>query len=150
MIEGLVGGGEPEERETEETNSRVETETTALATIVAMDAARYDPELSRKAGEYLDRQNDLVLALTALVKLQVHHFEALKHAQNWKQMKEARAVIDWLAADCVITSQSRWRSWQQPPGWPAGQQPQHYSMQQLPMVAAPMIFQPLISPFQTD
>jgi len=75
LIEGVLGAGESEERESEETNSRSESEATAVATIVAMDAARYDPELARKAGEYLEKQNNLVLASTELVKLQVHHFD---------------------------------------------------------------------------
>src|SRR5580658_977949 len=40
----------------------------AAALAVAMDAARYDPELARKAGDYLDQQH-------TLVKLQVKHFD---------------------------------------------------------------------------
>jgi hypothetical protein len=40
----------------------------AVALAVAMDAARYDPELARKAGNYLDEQH-------LLVKLQAKHFD---------------------------------------------------------------------------
>jgi tetratricopeptide (TPR) repeat protein len=40
----------------------------AVALTVAMDATKYDPELARKAGNYLDQQH-------ALVKLQIKHFD---------------------------------------------------------------------------
>ncbi len=64
LIEGVLGGGETEEREAEESNSRADD----VATVVMMDAARFDPELSKEAKEYLRDQR-------ALIKLQVHHFD---------------------------------------------------------------------------
>ena len=39
-----------------------------VALAVATDAAKYDPELARKAGDYLDEQQ-------SLVRLQVKHFD---------------------------------------------------------------------------
>ena len=64
LIEGVLGAGESEEQEAAETTARADD----VATAVMMDAARFDHELSRKAGEYLDEQR-------ALVRLQVHHFD---------------------------------------------------------------------------
>ena len=43
-----------------------------VAVAVAMDAAKHDPELSRKAGNYLDEQ-------LSLVRLQVKHFDEERH-----------------------------------------------------------------------
>ena len=64
LIEGVLGAGEGEEREAEETTARADD----VATVVMMDAARFDPELSKKAGSYLDKQG-------ALVDLQIRHFD---------------------------------------------------------------------------
>jgi len=64
LIEGVLGAGETEEREAEESSSRADD----VATVVMMDAARFDPELSSEAKEYLRDQR-------ALIKLQVHHFD---------------------------------------------------------------------------
>jgi hypothetical protein len=44
----------------------------AVALAVAMDTAKQDPELARKAGNYLDEQH-------ALVKLQIKHFDEERH-----------------------------------------------------------------------
>jgi len=75
-IEGIFGAGEEEERDAEDSAARVESDAAiATAVAVAMDAARYDPELSRKAGNFLDEQRSLALISTELVKLQVHHFD---------------------------------------------------------------------------
>jgi tetratricopeptide (TPR) repeat protein len=62
-IEG-VPGTENEPRETEASAASAE----ALALALAMDSARHDPELSRKASEYLGRQR-------SLVDLQIKHFD---------------------------------------------------------------------------
>ena len=64
VIEGALGAGEAEEREAEESSSRADD----VATVVMMDAARFDPELSKEAKEYLRKQG-------RLVDLQVHHFD---------------------------------------------------------------------------
>ena len=45
VIEGALGAGEAEEREAEESSSRADD----VATVVMMDAARFDPELSKEA-----------------------------------------------------------------------------------------------------
>jgi hypothetical protein len=58
-----------------------------------MDAAKHDPALSRKAGNYLGEQ-------LALVRLQVRHFdkdkqaperydEALRYAPKWQALRQA-------------------------------------------------------------
>src|SRR5471030_1813066 len=73
ILEGILGGVEGEEREAEETGFRAEAAATAVATAVAIDAARYDPELSRAASDYLNEQRVLVRASTELVRIQVHH-----------------------------------------------------------------------------
>ena len=64
LIAGIVGAGEAEEREAEEATARADD----VATAVMMDAARFDPVLSKKAGDYLDEQR-------SLVRLQVRHFD---------------------------------------------------------------------------
>lgn len=62
-LEGLIGA-EPEVGEP--TDGAPNVDPVALA--VAVDAAKHDPELARKAGNYLDEQ-------LALVRLQVRHFD---------------------------------------------------------------------------
>jgi tetratricopeptide (TPR) repeat protein len=62
-IEGLIGGESEAEASVE---GAPNADPVALA--VAMDAAKHDPELARKAGNYLDEQ-------LALVRLQVRHFD---------------------------------------------------------------------------
>ena len=56
IIQRLFGGGEDSEAEGETGGAAVD----PVASAVAIDAARFDPELSRKAGLYLDRQAHLV------------------------------------------------------------------------------------------
>src|SRR4051812_17029170 len=63
LVEGLFGV-EGEEREGEISVAGPD----AIAAAVAMDAARYDPDLARQAAEYLARQS-------RLVDLQLHHFD---------------------------------------------------------------------------
>jgi tetratricopeptide (TPR) repeat protein len=62
-LDGVLGP-EGDEREIESGPLAAD----AIATAVAMDAARHDPELARKAGDYLDEQR-------ALVRLQVRCFD---------------------------------------------------------------------------
>ena len=62
-VEGLLG----EEKEGAEAETGV-AGPDAVALTVAMDATKYDPELARKAGNYLDEQQ-------ALVKLQRKFFD---------------------------------------------------------------------------
>ena len=50
LIEGVLGAGEGEEREAEESAARADD----VATAVMMDAVRFDPELSKVASEYLN------------------------------------------------------------------------------------------------
>ena len=52
-LEGVLGGGEAEESQDRQALAGAD----VLATSIAMDAARHDPELSRKAGEYLDKHS---------------------------------------------------------------------------------------------
>lgn len=73
ILEGILGGVEGEEREAEETGFRAEAAATAVATSVAIDGARFDPELSRAASDYLNEQRVLVRASTELVRIQAHH-----------------------------------------------------------------------------
>lgn len=62
-VEGLIGA-EPEVAESVDGTPNAD----PVALAVAMDAAKHDPELARKAGNYLDEQ-------LALVRLQVRHFD---------------------------------------------------------------------------
>src|SRR5438105_1171661 len=56
LFEGLLDGGEAEESAT-----RVGAATAdPLATAASLDAARGDPELSRRTGDYLERQGRLI------------------------------------------------------------------------------------------
>ena len=68
MAEGGLGeglfGGEGEERDAEFSRAGPD----AIAAAVAMDAARFDPELARQAAEYLAKQG-------RLTDLQLHHFD---------------------------------------------------------------------------
>lgn len=64
VVEGILGAVESEEKEAEETAARADD----VATVVMMDAARFDPELSKEAREYLKKQG-------SLVELQIHHFD---------------------------------------------------------------------------
>src|SRR5215469_14919149 len=63
LIEGVVGA-EGEEREAEASIAS----TDPFAAAAAIEAARHDPELARKLGDYLDKQS-------RLAELQLHHFE---------------------------------------------------------------------------
>jgi tetratricopeptide (TPR) repeat protein len=66
-IEGLLG----EEKDGAEGEAPI-VGADAVALAVAMDAAKHDPGLARKAGNYLDEQQ-------ALVKLQIKHFDEEHH-----------------------------------------------------------------------
>ncbi len=98
LVEGVLGAGEAEEREAEETGSRADD----IATVVMMDAARFDPDLSKKAGNYLDKQS-------SLVELQVHHFdeerrlaiEAAKRKRFFEHIRMAFQLFLTLIASCI-------------------------------------------------
>jgi tetratricopeptide (TPR) repeat protein len=63
LIEGVLGA-EGEEREAEASVAGSD----AFAAAAALEAARHDPELARKLGDYFDKQS-------RLAELQLHHFE---------------------------------------------------------------------------
>jgi len=85
LFDGILGGGEPEPLETEATTTVAD----PIAAAVALDAARFDPELSRKAGDYLDEQR-------RLVKIQTEHL----HEQREDQLShlKLRRFTDRLKA----------------------------------------------------
>ena len=64
LFEGLIGGAEDEDADAGSTLASAD----AVAATVAMDAARYDPDLAAQAAAYLRKQS-------ALVDLQVRHFD---------------------------------------------------------------------------
>src|ERR1700735_3239357 len=66
-VEGLIGA-EPEVAESVDGTPNAD----PVALAIAMDAAKHDPELARKAGNYLDEQQ-------ALVKLQIKHLDEERH-----------------------------------------------------------------------
>jgi tetratricopeptide (TPR) repeat protein len=74
MAEGIVEGLLGAEEEFEGDESQVEAIADPVAVAVAMDAAKYDPELAHKAGEYLDRQRELVVHT-------LKHFDEERHLQ---------------------------------------------------------------------
>ncbi|HEY5071654.1 MAG TPA: hypothetical protein VII63_06445 [Caulobacteraceae bacterium] len=69
LLEGAFGG-EAEDRQSDIRLPGADPAAVALA----MDAARHDPELSRKAGDYLDQQGRLAERQQRLVDLQLEHF----------------------------------------------------------------------------
>lgn len=71
LIDKLLGAEELEAPEATEAIPGIVTADT-VATIVAMDAARFDPNLSQKAADYLDRQRDLTI-------LAIKHFDLERH-----------------------------------------------------------------------
>ena len=90
----------------------------AVGLAVAMDAARYDPELARKAGNYLEEQH-------RLVKLQIKHFDeerrlAIAAAKRKRFADRIRNTISaglllilggallgttWMVGDAVVSKQ---------------------------------------------
>ena len=56
LLGGVLGAGEEEASEADAAGGNAD----PVATAIAVDQARFDPELSRKAGVYLDRQAHLV------------------------------------------------------------------------------------------
>jgi tetratricopeptide (TPR) repeat protein len=70
LLSGVLGGGEDESVEAETGVSAAD----AMASAVAVDAARFDPELSRKVGDYLDEQR-------RLVKIQTEHLHEQREVQ---------------------------------------------------------------------
>ncbi|MES2151242.1 MAG: tetratricopeptide repeat protein [Pseudomonadota bacterium] len=64
VVAGILGGGEHEEKHAEAMAAPADD----MATAVMMDAARFDPDLSKEAKEYLRKQG-------VLVDHQLHHFD---------------------------------------------------------------------------
>jgi hypothetical protein len=66
-IEGIIGS-ESDAAEVEAGVANADAIAMAIAIAIAIDQARHDPELSRKVGDYVEKQS-------RLVDLQVRHFD---------------------------------------------------------------------------
>ncbi|MGD0494004.1 MAG: hypothetical protein ABSC32_20960 [Steroidobacteraceae bacterium] len=95
-IEGLLG----EQRESVDGEAPIGADAVALA--VAMDTAKHDPALARKAGNYLDEEQ-------ALVKLQIKHFDeerllAIAAAKRERYLDRLRMVGATMLAAIGVTA----------------------------------------------
>jgi tetratricopeptide (TPR) repeat protein len=97
IISKILGGEGAEEAEAE-AKAAVSLEEAAsgdaVAMVVAMDAARFDKELSRKAGDYLERHTELVARQKNLVELQLHHFDTERRSAQ--QASHRKRFVDRL------------------------------------------------------
>jgi tetratricopeptide (TPR) repeat protein len=94
-LDDLIGGGEAEALE----EARAGAAGDAVAAAVAMDAARYDPELARKAGAYLARQARFVdIQAQDLIDQRALQTSHLKLRRFTEQLKAATQVFIVLIA----------------------------------------------------
>ena len=89
-LDDLVGSGEADALE----DARAGAAADAVAAAVAMDAARYDPELARKAGAYLDRQARFVdIQAQDLLEQRALQTAHLKLRRFTERLKAATQVL---------------------------------------------------------
>jgi len=110
IISEILGGEGGEEAEAEAAVTLEEAASgDAVAMAVAMDAARFDKELSRKAGDYLERHTELVARQKMLVELQVHHFEterrlALQAARRKRFVDRLKYTVQMLITLVAVSA----------------------------------------------
>jgi tetratricopeptide (TPR) repeat protein len=110
IISEILGGEGAEEAEAEAAVTLEEAASgDAVAMTVAMDAARFDKELSRKAGDYLERHTELVARQKKLVELQVHHFEterrlALQAARRKRFVDRLKYTVQMLITLVAVSA----------------------------------------------
>ena len=104
-LEGVLGGSEAEDPQDHQGIAGAD----AVATSVALDVARYNPELSRKAGEYLDRHGRLVDRQASFVEIQAQDLIEQRALQTshlrlrrfTERLKAATQVVIVLVASIV-------------------------------------------------